>query len=203
MRIVTLLTLCAVLWCSQGRKQEECLNQHITPPMIKDMMETSERIQKSLPVSIWIYTWTPITMCTFNKVTCITNVLLLLQKDNAPFHRILGKLKNCSKKLNVADFKRILEIYNEHVFQKLWKNNSQQLPKMFMGSFLRLKYKMEICETEGNQTLSLCGEENLKTFEDTIKMLQPKSLLKAQSEFRQVLVWISIAMDKSRTHEIH
>ncbi|KTF79782.1 hypothetical protein cypCar_00032765, partial [Cyprinus carpio] len=67
MRIVTLLTLCAVLWCSQGRKQEECLNQHITPPMIKDMMETSELIQKSLP------------------------------KDNAPFHRILGKLKNCSK----------------------------------------------------------------------------------------------------------
>uniref|UniRef100_A0A9J8DHH8 Interleukin 26 n=1 Tax=Cyprinus carpio carpio TaxID=630221 RepID=A0A9J8DHH8_CYPCA len=142
MRIVTLLTLCAVLWCSQGRKQEECLNQHITPPMIKDMMETSELIQKSLP------------------------------KDNAPFHRILGKLKNCSKKLNVADFKRILEIYNEHVFQKLWKNNSQQLPKMFMGSFLRLKYKMEICETEGSQTLSLCGEENLKTIEDTIKMVR-------------------------------
>uniref|UniRef100_A0A8C1WAW7 Interleukin 26 n=1 Tax=Cyprinus carpio TaxID=7962 RepID=A0A8C1WAW7_CYPCA len=109
----------------------------------------------------------------------------------------------CALKLNVADFKRILEIYNEHVFQKLWKNNSQQLPKMFMGSFLRLKYKMEICETEGSQTLSLCGEENLKTIEDTIKMLQPKSLLKAQSEFRQVLVWISIAMDKRRTHEIH
>uniref|UniRef100_A0A672JYN6 Interleukin 26 n=1 Tax=Sinocyclocheilus grahami TaxID=75366 RepID=A0A672JYN6_SINGR len=173
MRIVALLALCTVLCSSQGHKQEECLNQHITPPMIKDMMETSELIQKSLP------------------------------RDNAPFHRILGKLKKCSKKLNVADFKRILEIYDEHVFQKLWKNNSHQLPKMFTDSFVRLKDMMEICETKGKQTPSLCARENLKTIEDTIKMLQPKGLLKAQSEFRHVLVWISIAMDKSRTHEIH
>uniref|UniRef100_A0A672JYS9 Interleukin 26 n=1 Tax=Sinocyclocheilus grahami TaxID=75366 RepID=A0A672JYS9_SINGR len=158
MRIVALLALCTVLCSSQGHKQEECLNQHITPPMIKDMMETSELIQKSLP------------------------------RDNAPFHRILGKLKKCSKKLNVADFKRILEIYDEHVFQKLWKNNSHQLPKMFTDSFVRLKDMMEIC----NILVKLLKLQ-----------LQPKGLLKAQSEFRHVLVWISIAMDKSRTHEIH
>ncbi|KAL1275718.1 hypothetical protein QQF64_035341 [Cirrhinus molitorella] len=173
MRIVTLLALCAVLCCSQGHKQEECLNQHIPPTMIKDMMETSEFIQKSLP------------------------------RDSAPFHRILGKLKKCSKKLNVADFKRILEIYDEHVFQNLWKNNTHQLPKMFMDSFVRLKDTMEICETKGKQTLSLCAREDLKTIEDTFKTLQPKGLFKAQSEFRSVLVWISIAMDKKRTHEIH
>lgn len=40
-----------------------------------------------------------IAICIFDKVTCITNVLLLLQRDNAPFHRILGKLaqKRCSR----------------------------------------------------------------------------------------------------------
>ncbi len=40
-----------------------------------------------------------ITTCIFNKVTCITNVILLLQRDNAPFHRILGTLaqKRCSR----------------------------------------------------------------------------------------------------------
>ncbi|KAF4114724.1 interleukin-26 [Onychostoma macrolepis] len=175
MRIVTLLALCAVLCCSQGHKQEECLNQQILPPMIKDMMETSELIQKYLP------------------------------RDNAPYHRILEKLaqKRCSRKLNVADFKRILEIYDEHVFQKLWKNNTHQLPKMFMASFARLKDRVEICETKGKKTLSRCARVNLKTIEDKLKMLQPNGLFKAQREFSSVLVWISNAMDKSRTHEIH
>uniref|UniRef100_A0A671QND1 Interleukin 26 n=1 Tax=Sinocyclocheilus anshuiensis TaxID=1608454 RepID=A0A671QND1_9TELE len=173
MRIVTLLTLCAVLCCAQGHKQEECLNLHITPPMIKDMMETSELIHKSLP------------------------------RDNAPFQRILGKLKKCSRKLNVPDIKRILEIYDEHVFQKLWKNNTHQLPNLFMDSFTRLMDIIENCETKGKQTPSHCARENLKTIEDKLKMLQPKGLFKAQIEFRSVLVWISNTMDKSRTHEIH
>ncbi|XP_050963139.1 interleukin-26 [Labeo rohita] len=174
MRIVTLLALCAALCCSQGHKQEECLSRHIPLTMIKDMMETSEHIQKSLP------------------------------RDDEPFQRILGKLsKRCSRKLNVADFKRILEIYDEHVFQKLWKNNTHQHLKMFTDSFARLKDMVEICETKGKQTLSLCARENLKTIEDTFKTLQPKGLFKAQSEFRNVLSWISSAMDKRRTHEIH
>ncbi|XP_059367889.1 interleukin-26 [Carassius carassius] len=173
MRIVTMLALCTVLCCALDQKQEECLNLHITPPMIKDIMETSELIQKYLP------------------------------RDNAPYHQILGKLKKCSKKLNAPDFKRILEIYDEHVFQNLWKNNTHQLPKLFMDSFARLKDMMEICETKGKQTLSQCARENLKTIEDKLKMLQPNGLYKAQSEFRSVLVWISNAMDKSRTHEIH
>ncbi|XP_042577884.1 interleukin-26 [Cyprinus carpio] len=173
MWIVTLLALCTVLCCAQGHKQEECLNLHITPPMIKDMMETSELIQRHLP------------------------------RDNAPFHRILVKLKKCSKKLNIPDFKRILEIYDEHVFQKLWKNSTYQLPKLFMDSVARLKDTMEICETKGKQTPSHCARENLKTIEDKLKTLQPNGLCKAQSEFRSVLVWISYAMDKRRTHEIH
>uniref|UniRef100_A0A673HDU3 Interleukin 26 n=1 Tax=Sinocyclocheilus rhinocerous TaxID=307959 RepID=A0A673HDU3_9TELE len=118
MRIVTLLALCTVLCCAQGHKQEECLNLHITPPMIKDMMEISELIHKSLP------------------------------RDNAPFQRILGKLKkiNCNLK------------------NKWW--------------------------------------DNLTLFVFHMQ-LQPKGLFKAQIEFRSVLVWISNAMDKSRTHEIH
>ncbi len=33
--------------------------------------------------------------------------------------------------------------------------------------------------------------------------LEPKGLFKAQGEFTTVLVWISDAMDKSKTHEIH
>ncbi len=55
MWIVTLLAVCVVLCCSQGHKQEECLNQQILPPMIKDMIETAELIQKYLPVSILIH----------------------------------------------------------------------------------------------------------------------------------------------------
>ncbi len=33
--------------------------------------------------------------------------------------------------------------------------------------------------------------------------LEPKGLFKAQREFTTVLVWVSDAMDKSKTHEIH
>uniref|UniRef100_A0A673HFM0 Interleukin 26 n=1 Tax=Sinocyclocheilus rhinocerous TaxID=307959 RepID=A0A673HFM0_9TELE len=122
MRIVTLLALCTVLCCAQGHKQEECLNLHITPPMIKDMMEISELIHKSLP------------------------------RDNAPFQRILGKLK------------------------KLVGPNIQETCRKKMCVLTLFVFHMQ---------------------------LQPKGLFKAQIEFRSVLVWISNAMDKSRTHEIH
>ncbi|KAK9975859.1 hypothetical protein ABG768_021090 [Culter alburnus] len=171
MRIVTLLALCALLCCSQGHKHEECLNHNIQLPMIKDMINTSELIEQPL------------------------------DKDNRPFHRILRKLKNCYKKLNVADFKRILEIYEEHVFQKMWKNDTRQSTKMFMDSFKRLKAVMENCEPKGKQTLSICARENLKTIEDTLMMDEPGVHIKAMREFRSVLVWITLAMDRRRTHE--
>ncbi|ROI15398.1 hypothetical protein DPX16_12950 [Anabarilius grahami] len=122
MRIVTLLALCALLCCSQGHKQEECLNHNIPLPMIKDMINTSELIEEPLD------------------------------------------------KLNVADFKRILEIYEEHVFQKMWKNDTPQSTNIFMDYFKRLKTAMEICEPKGKQTLSICARENLKTIEDTLMM---------------------------------
>lgn len=94
MRIVTLLALCALLCCSQGQMQEECLNESIPLHMINEMINTSKFIQKTLDVSILIH---KVTICVFKRVTCITNVLLLLQRDNKPFHRILGQLKNCYK----------------------------------------------------------------------------------------------------------
>ncbi|XP_043093706.1 interleukin-26 [Puntigrus tetrazona] len=173
MRIVTLLALCAVLSCSQGHQQEECLNQNIPLLMIKNMIETSELIEKSLP------------------------------KDNAPSRRILQKLKRCSKKLNVADIKRILEIYDEHVFQKFWSNNNEQLPQQFTAPFSRLRDQVEICETKGKRTLSHCVKDNIYTIEETLKKLRRKDLSKAQSEFSTVLVWISDAMDRSRTRKTH
>nr|AQX17675.1 IL-26 [Ctenopharyngodon idella] len=171
MRIVTLLALCALLCCSQGHKEEECLNHNIQLPLIKDMINTSELLQKPL------------------------------DRDNRPFHRILGKLKKCYKKLNVADLKRILEIYEEHVFLKMWKNDTHHSTKKFMDSFMRLKNVMEICEPKGQKTLSICARENLKTIEDTLMTDEPGVHIKAMREFRSVLVWISLAMDRSRTHE--
>ncbi|KAK7129950.1 hypothetical protein R3I94_009157 [Phoxinus phoxinus] len=178
MRIVTLLALCAVLCCSQGHMQEECLKERIPLHMIKEMIKTSKFIREPL------------------------------DRDNKPFHRILGQLKNCYKKrkLNVADLKRILEIYDEHVFQKLWKNNAHQSTKMFLEFFKRLKGNMESCfsltpETEGKRTLSLCAREKLKKIEDTFMMPEPGVQIKAMREFHNVLVWISLSMDRSRTHK--
>ncbi|XDV24902.1 hypothetical protein PO909_028932 [Leuciscus waleckii] len=153
MRIVTLLALCCctLLCCSQGHMQEDCLNENIPLHMIKDMINTSKFFQKSL------------------------------DRDNKPFHQILGKLKNCftKRKLNVADLKRILEIYDEHVFQKLWKTKTHQstTTNMFMDSFKRLKGRMEHCETEGIQTLSSCAREKLKKLEDTFMMVRDITLL--------------------------
>ncbi|XP_056100396.1 interleukin-26 [Rhinichthys klamathensis goyatoka] len=174
MRIVTLLALCALLCCSQGQMQEECLNKIIPLHMIKEMINASKFIQEPL------------------------------DRDNKPFHRILGQLKNCYKKrkLNVADLKRILEIYDEHVFQKLWKNKTHQSTKMFMEFFKRLKGKIEFCETEGKQTLSSCAREKLKKIEDTFMMPEPGVQIKAMREFHNVLVWISLSMDRRRrTHK--
>ncbi|XP_048012060.1 interleukin-26 isoform X2 [Megalobrama amblycephala] len=155
-----------------GHKQEECLNNNIQLPMIKDMINTSELIEQPL------------------------------DKDNKPFHSILRNLKkNCYKKLNVADFKRILEIYDEHVFQKMWKNDTRQSTKMFMDSFKRLQDVIENCEPKGKKILSICARENLKTIEDTLMMDEPGVRIKAMREFRSVLVWITLAMDRRRTHE--
>lgn len=43
------------------------------------------------------YLYMDSSICVFKRVTCITNVHFLLQKDNRPFHRVLRKLKNCYK----------------------------------------------------------------------------------------------------------
>ncbi|XP_077089937.1 interleukin-26 [Siphateles boraxobius] len=173
MRTITLLALCALcalLCCSQGQMQEECLDESIPRHMIKEMITTSKVIQEPL------------------------------DRDNKPFHRLLGKLKNCYKKLNVADLKRILEIYDEHVFQKLWKNNTHQSTKVFMEFFKRLKVSMEFCANEGKQTLSFCAREKLKKIEDTFLKPEPEVQIKAMREFHNVLVWIS-TMERRRTHK--
>ncbi|KAG1953099.1 interleukin-26 [Pimephales promelas] len=173
MRIITLLALCALLCCSQGQMQEECLNEIIPPHMIKEMINASKFIQERL------------------------------DRDDKPFHRILGQLKKCymKRRMNVADLKRILEIYDEHVFQKLWKNNNHhQSTKMFLEVFKRLKSNIEFCETEGKQTLSSCAREKLKKIEDTFRMPEPRVQSKAMREFHNVLVWISLSMDK-KTHK--
>ncbi|XP_067284214.1 interleukin-26 [Pseudorasbora parva] len=171
MRIVLLLALCALLCCSLGHKQKDCLSREsILQPLIKEMIHTSVFIQKSL------------------------------DRDNTPFHRILGNINKCYKKLNVADFKRILELYDEHVFKKLWKNSDRQSIVMFLDSFKRLKNTMERCESEGKKTLSLCAREDLKKFEDTLMMSDQGVQIKAVREFHNVLVWISFSMGR-RTHE--
>jgi len=57
--------------------------------------------------------------------------------------------------MNVADLKRILEIYDEHVFQKLWKNNNHhQSTKMFLEVFKRLKSKIEFCVSKTSLTFT-------------------------------------------------
>ncbi|XP_056605001.1 interleukin-26 [Triplophysa dalaica] len=169
MRIITLLALCAILGCSQGHQQEECLREHIRFPMIKEMLNISKHIHKSLP------------------------------KDNRASKRILGKHKKCYK--NIADFKHLLDIYEDHVFQKLWKNNAHLRPKIFMDSFRTLKDVMDRCVNRGPQIQSRCARENLKKMEDNFSKLKPDDLYKAVSEFQNVLVWISLAMDRGRSHK--
>ncbi|KAA0720938.1 hypothetical protein E1301_Tti002053 [Triplophysa tibetana] len=144
MRIITLLALCAISGCTQGNQQEECLRENIRFPMIREMLNISKHIHKSLP------------------------------KDSRASKRILGKHKKCYK--NIADFKHLLDIYEDQVFQKLWKNNAHLRPKSFMDSFRTLKNVMDRC-------------------------LKPDDLYKAVSEFQNVLVWISLAMDRGRSHK--
>ncbi|XP_056311061.1 interleukin-26 [Danio aesculapii] len=166
MRILILFALCALLYWSEGHKQEECLKREIRLPMIREMLSMSQDIHKSLP------------------------------RDNKPFHRILGKLKKC-KELNVPDFKRVLEIYDEHVFEKMW----DELPTQFIDYFKRLKGIMQNCATEGKPTQSRCAKEKLKKFEHTLMKLQPDGKTKALSEFHSVLLWISSGMDRRKTYK--
>ncbi|XP_065146192.1 interleukin-26 [Paramisgurnus dabryanus] len=118
-----------------------------------------------------------------------------LPKDTRASKRILGKLKKCSK--NIADFKQLLDIYDEHVFQKLLKNHPHQIPGAFMNSFKTLRNDMDRCVNRGPQTPSRCARETLKK----MKKLTQDDLHKAVSEFQNVLLWISQTMDRGRSHK--
>ncbi|KAI4876058.1 hypothetical protein NFI96_030107, partial [Prochilodus magdalenae] len=135
--IWTLLALAALIRSCPGERsrmhtQTNCLARCIKPKMIQEMMSTLQDIHRSVP-----------------------NV----NKEQGRHQRYVPKfLLKCThvkriglnfpeQKLDVAEINRILEIYEDHVFKKLW-NKETKNPKSFTHAFNTLKHSVEQCQSQ-------------------------------------------------------
>uniref|UniRef100_A0A3B4DBI7 Uncharacterized protein n=1 Tax=Pygocentrus nattereri TaxID=42514 RepID=A0A3B4DBI7_PYGNA len=84
-------------------------------------------------------------------------------------------------KMNVADINKILEIFEDHVFKKLWNSETKD-PKSFTHAFNTLKDSMERC-------VSTCSP-----LQDC--RLSADELWRAAGDFQIVLEWISFYIGK-------
>ncbi|XP_036431260.1 interleukin-26 [Colossoma macropomum] len=169
--ILTLLALAALIRTCSGAKnkrdaQVDCLARCIRPKMINDMMNTLKDISRSLP-----------------------NV----NKEQNRQQRYVPK--SYMKKMNVADINKILEIYEDHVFRKLWNSETKD-PKSFTHAFNTLKDSMERCKDRSQATLTRNTREMIKNMEERFKMLSADELWRAAGDFQIVLEWISFYMGK-------
>ncbi|GAA6097235.1 interleukin-26 [Tachysurus ichikawai] len=103
------------------------------------------------------------------------------------------------KKLNIADINKMLGIYEDHVFMKLWSHDIDY-PERFVHSFYRLKISVERCKENGQAELTRYARKKIKEMEEAFKKLQSTELSQAVGDFETILRWISLYIDKNLSH---
>uniref|UniRef100_A0A4W4DMQ8 Interleukin 26 n=1 Tax=Electrophorus electricus TaxID=8005 RepID=A0A4W4DMQ8_ELEEL len=82
------------------------------------------------------------------QVDCLMRyVSLPMIKDMS---RTLKSINKSLQKLNIADINKILEIYEDHIFKKLWTSDTEG-PKRFIHSFCTLKDNVGSCVSSHSQ----------------------------------------------------
>ncbi|XP_034169135.1 interleukin-26 [Pangasianodon hypophthalmus] len=117
--------------------------------------------------------------------------------DSRRHKRYLPKLY--IKKLNIADINKMLGIYEDHVFNKLWTHDVEY-PDRFIHSFYRLRVSVERCKDRGQAELTRYARKKIKGMEEAFKKLQSEELSKAAGDFETILRWISLYTDKKLSH---
>ncbi|XP_076860616.1 interleukin-26 [Brachyhypopomus gauderio] len=120
-----------------------------------------------------------------------------LQSENRRHVRYLPKLY--IKKMNIADISKILEIYEDYIFRKLWTSDTDG-PRRFIHSFRTLKDNVESCKHRGPATFSNHARKKIKEMEQDYQKLETEEILNALRDFEMVLHWISVYIDKKLSH---
>ncbi|KAF7693953.1 interleukin-26 [Silurus meridionalis] len=103
------------------------------------------------------------------------------------------------KKLNIADINKMLGIYEDHVFKKLWSNDIDY-PERFIHSFYRLRVSVEHCKHNSQAEFTRYARKKIKGMEEAFKKLHSDELSKAAGDFETILRWISLYTDKKLSH---
>ncbi|TRY93005.1 hypothetical protein DNTS_030075 [Danionella cerebrum] len=133
--------------------------------LLKDLINTSKDIEKKLP------------------------------SDIEAFNRMIHISKKCYRKATVSDFKQILDLYKESVFNQLLKIKPLLLPDRFLTFFHRLLDDLDLCESKSK---TKCMEKNLKHLQEKFKKLTLEKQIKALSEFRGVLIKFPLILARKR-----
>ncbi|TSK13258.1 hypothetical protein Baya_0132 [Bagarius yarrelli] len=131
------------------------------------------------------------------QVNCLASCLPLpMLKD------MIKTLRSISKpwpKLNIADINKMLEIYEDHVFRKLWSHDID-LPERFIIFFHRLRVSVERCKDHVQAKLTRYAKKKIKGMEEAFKKLQSEELSQAAGDFDTILHWISFYIDRNLPH---
>ncbi|KAG7320381.1 hypothetical protein KOW79_016234 [Hemibagrus wyckioides] len=117
--------------------------------------------------------------------------------DNRRHRRYLPKFY--IKKMNIADINKMLGIYEDHIFMKLWSHDTEY-PEKFIHYFYRLRVSVERCKDHGQAELSRYARKKIKQMEEAFKKLQSEELSHAAGDFETILRWISLYSDKKMPH---
>ncbi|KAF5908394.1 interleukin 26 [Clarias magur] len=133
-----------------------------------------------------------------DMIKTLKSISMLRPSDERRHKRYLPKLY--IKKLNIADIDKMLGIYEDHVFKKLWSHDIDYAER-FIHSFYRLRISVELCKNRGQAELTRYARKKIKGMEEVFKKLQSEELVKAAGDFETILRWISLYTDKKLSHK--